>query len=115
MCGDPQVDVAVVAETKDVRARKPHRCCACGETIRVGDVYCRTGTLFEGKWTTNRHCLRCWAILDALWFDGDSPVETGDAVEWTLDCGEEWEDPPEYVAQLAFLLPHEMQIIKGHG
>ena len=78
MCGDPGVDTVTVADTREVRARKPHRCSACDETIRVGDVYKRTGTLFEGKWETERHCLRCWALLEALWFDGDSPVETGD-------------------------------------
>ena len=47
-------------------ARKPHKCCECGETIAVGERYdsCR------GKWDsgvqTMRTCLACVELRDSL-------------------------------------------------
>jgi len=98
------------------RARKEHRCCACRETIRVGDLYRRTFVVYEREPETFKHCLRCTAMFDAIiraqrgadldyWERG---------VAWRLDCGHDWQemfddDPPPEVARLAFLTPDEAQ------
>jgi hypothetical protein len=88
------------------RARKDHRCSACGETIRAGSLYTRIGVVFDGTAETVKQCGRCRAIFLAI-CDQDrcSPIDLG------LNCGESWESvfgpcPPD-VAALAFMLPHE--------
>jgi len=92
------------------RARKPHRCDACRETIRPGDVYIRCRSLSDGQWNEIARCLRCEAIYQHLGERG-----AGDLVpDWTLDCGETYEDhwdepPPDEIAALAFVTPDEMQ------
>lgn len=85
------------------RARKPHRCIACHEAIQPGHRYHRTVEHQEGEIRTYRHCLRCWAMIEALDRRG---VEF---VDWDLNCGEVWQDPPVEVAELAFLAPEEAQ------
>lgn len=102
MCDNADPNNAV-QDTTEPRARVEHECCACGETIRVGDRYKRTGQCNDGHWSTYIHCLRCWAMCDALFTTG---VE---CVAWELDCGEAWVNPPENVARLAFLTREEMQ------
>lgn len=85
------------------RARKEHRCNACRETIKPGDRYRREGYVFDGYKGTNIHCRRCWEIIEAL-LDKCEPDE---GIDFDLDCGEVWEDPPEDVAALAFALPKD--------
>ncbi len=57
-------------------------------------------------WDEITHCLRCSAIVDALRprlaFDNLFTTDT-----LALDCGEVWEDPPDEIAALAFVLPGE--------
>lgn len=92
------------------RARKPHVCDACRETIRIGDRYARVGTVFDNRAETIVRCLRCQTIHEHLRTlgDGDSwPDER-------LDCGEEYEShweqpPPAEIAALAFVTPDDMQ------
>ena len=89
------------------RARVPHLCCACHETIRPGDRYNLYRTLYDGHWSTFKHCLRCWEIVELLGF-----ADFTDGVAIRLDCGHTWEEasrgkPPSHVAALAFWLPGE--------
>jgi len=89
------------------RARMPHRCAACHETIRRRDVYVRTFIVCDGEPNVYRHCLRCAAILDALDRAG------AEAVDIRLNCGHIWDEhygpPPDALARLAFLTPDEAQ------
>lgn len=90
---------------KDVwrRARKEHTCYACRETIARTHVYhYSSGIDRDGEPYDYKHCARCWKIFEALWAD------TSEGVQWDLDCGEVWEDPPDQVAALAFALPGEI-------
>lgn len=89
-------------------ARKEHVCEGCGETIRKGDTYHHTSALFDGHWSTWKHCERCNAMMQALFAEADDPI----AIDPGLNCGETWESigygaPPEHVAALAFWLPGE--------
>ena len=90
-----------------VKARKWHRCFACRETIRGGDMHHVVSQKSDGEIGRYRHCARCWAIIEALWAAG------AESVAWDLDCGETWEenfdDLPEHVAALAFETPDEAQ------
>lgn len=86
-------------------ARKAHECCACDLPIRKGDRYHVLRTLYDGSWSTSKHCARCWTMCDLL-----AAAPFTDGVVLTLDCGVSWEDasgepPPAYVAALAFWLP----------
>ncbi len=90
-------------------ARKAHACWGCRETILPGHRYKVTSVLYDGSWTTWKHCLRCDAIyahLLQLAWDAYDDI----AVAPSLDCGEDYEDawgeaPPERIAALAFALP----------
>lgn len=84
-------------------ARKEHVCCACKETIRVGDRYQYTACVGgDYGFEHYKHCLRCAKMLDAV-----RDKRPYDAIAWGLDCGEDWKDTigelPEEVAALAFL------------
>lgn len=94
------------------RARKPHTCDACHETISVGHWYARVGTVFDGRAETVVRCLRCQAIHEHL-----RTLSSPNDEVWPderLDCGEGYEphwgfSPPPEIAALAFVTPAEMQ------
>lgn len=86
------------------RARKQHECCACEIPILPGDRYVETTGVWDGQPSRFRHCLRCFAIVDAL--SSKSDVE---CVQLDLRCGDTWDDPPPEVARLAFLTHDEIQ------
>lgn len=99
------------------RARKEHRCHACRELIRRGDLYHYTFLVFEGETEQTKRCARCelmWRALSAKMTSGD---------EWcheALDCGHSYrerfgEDPPEEIARLAFVTPAEAQALLAGG
>lgn len=106
MCDAPD-EYSDVWNEKQRKARVEHTCCACKETIRRGDVYRVTSSLYDGSWDTWAHCLRCAAMLDAL---GKRDGGTS-AIAMELDCGVVWEDPPPEVAALAFLTKDEIQAL----
>lgn len=54
-----------------VRAAKEHWCCACGEVIRKGERYHYRQEVYEGSIDTAKHCVRCYAICEALWDRSD--------------------------------------------
>lgn len=94
-------------------ARVEHSCVGCdrcddsrctGKSIKPGHRYRRTAVLFDGSWMTWKHCIRCAAMLDAL-RPRLRECFTTDTLD--LSCGEVWDDPPEHVAALAFVLPGE--------
>jgi hypothetical protein len=98
-----------VYDEKERRARKAHLCSACGEAIRIGDLYWRIGTIFEREARSLRRCQRCQEIHVHLRGLGDDMWPD----EW-LNCGEEYEHhwarkTPEEIAALAFVSPEEMQ------
>lgn len=93
------------------RARKEHKCDACGDCIQRGDRYTRVGIVFDGEAYSVIRCLRCQTIHEHLRTLDKSGEMWPD--EW-LDCGEEYTDhwgkePPPEIAALAFTNGHEMQ------
>lgn len=100
------------------KARKEHRCDACGETIARGDRYHRTALLFEGEWQITARCVRCETIHAHL---SGRIAKEGDSEEFCdaeLNCGhtyeERWgEPPPEWLAALAFWRPGDPLPTKG--
>jgi hypothetical protein len=92
------------------RARKPHKCSACGETVTPGRVYHRTFYVYEGDPNVTIRCERCQALYEHL---SDKIAKEGDCEEFcddALNCGHEYEErweepPPEAIAALAFWRP----------
>lgn len=65
MCFDTDGESSDVWEETWQRARKEHACDECRETILVGEVYQRIGSLYDGRWSTFRFCPAC-LYLQAL-------------------------------------------------
>lgn len=111
MC-DVDTDLCPVWRETGRKARKVHRCTGCREDIVSGHRYVETATLFEGHWSTCKHCLRCDALFKAI---ADKSREVSGfyvvAIDPQFACGESWIDnfgaPPPEVEALAFLLPGE--------
>lgn len=101
------------------RAHAAHRCCACGETIRPGDLYHYTFYLYDGDTCTLRRCARCEVLYRALvkLHNKEMPEveDIGEpGVDPELGCGHTFEQvfkrpPPPELARLAFMTPDEMQ------
>jgi len=106
-----------------VRARKNHRCDACKETIRRGDLYKRHFIAWEGTCETVLRCARCDTIYQELCKlhrakNKDAWESTWPA--WRLDCGDSFKrvfdrEPPPELAELAFLTADEMQRRLANG
>lgn len=106
MC-DIADDSCDVWREREIVARKAHTCMGCDEPIQPGHTYHQVVMMYDGMWDRWAHCLRCWAMFDAI--ADKLRKETGciPAIDPQLDCGERWENPPDAVAELAFLLPGE--------
>lgn len=96
------------------RARKEHRCCACGESIQRTHRYASVHIVDSEGANEIKRCLRCQAIHEAIiraW------RASGDYYMWPderLNCGSDWKEehgsePPDDVARLAFLTPDDVQ------
>jgi len=68
--GDSFDGQADVLEGKIIKARKPHKCCECNETIHPGQRYERYSMLFNGRWSHHNTCLICAEIGEAFCCDG---------------------------------------------
>lgn len=103
-----------VYDERNVKARKAHRCAACGEPIKPGQRYYRIGMVYDRIAESLKRCQRCQRIHEHL----RSVSDRGNR-EWPderLRCGHEYEElhgepPPDEIAALAFVLPDEMQAL----
>ncbi len=106
MCDPQDCDSNIWLGDRWRKARMSHACCACRESIQPGYRYHFMAVLIGGHVETYKHCARCYAILSAIWAEGE-------AAQYELDCGESWEDVigdlPDDVARLAFMTPDEAQ------
>ncbi len=98
-----------VYDERLVRARKPHTCDACTETIPPGVFYTRIGTVFDGDVDSFKRCMRCQTIHEHLRTLGDGEMWPDER----LNCGEEYRahwgvEPPPEIAALAFLGPADV-------
>lgn len=105
-------DTYDVYDERRVKARKPHTCQACGDTIQPGHRYARVGIVFRGSAETIKRCLRCQTLHAHL-----RERCRGDNRSWPdehLAGGETYEDewgqpPPPEVAALAFKTGADLQ------
>lgn len=92
MC-EINLDPCDVWKVSRPKARKAHRCAACGGTIAPGTQYVRLFTLFDGEARDDASCAECWADNEAFGnADGHTMTAPGyfpellrECVEWTED------------------------------
>lgn len=76
--------------TKEVRARKAHKCFHCGEDIQVGEIYVYTCGVYEGDFFTCKEHKLCSMLRDlACDFNGENEFDH-DTVHYFLHdemCG----------------------------
>lgn len=58
-CYCQEGDEAAVSVEAWRTAKKPHRCCECGETIKPGERYQQVRGLWDGAWITFKTCAEC--------------------------------------------------------
>ena len=51
---------------KTPKARKPHQCDECGDTIQSGTVYQRTTGIFDGHPFTHVQCQNCTELRERI-------------------------------------------------
>ncbi len=66
------------------KARKPHRCCECGELINIGETYEQAKGLLAGQWDTFRTCIPCVNMRDDLCPGGHFYEYLGDTIRECL-------------------------------
>lgn len=59
MCFDYDGEIAEFADTRIVKARKPHTCTACRGPIPAGETYERMSAMFDGAFFVDKLCRRC--------------------------------------------------------
>ena len=94
-------DYATVAYDEIRTARKEHRCCECGAKILPKQKYERTGTLFEGQWTTYKTCIPCVGIrrdfFTCGWYYGQMRNDFRECNGWDYVTGEgEFDDEEDH-------------------
>jgi len=63
-CSNEGYDHADIYQEEYPVARKPHRCCECGEIIQPGQKHHKVRGLWDGSWDTFRTCMTCYNIRD---------------------------------------------------
>jgi hypothetical protein len=85
--------------SKDVRARKPHKCYECDRTIEVGETYQRCSMKCDGELGSYCTCLTCAEIRHAFYCEyetiGDFWSQMRDYVfpEMTTGCLDKLKTP----------------------
>jgi hypothetical protein len=105
-----------VYEEKEVRARKFHKCSACGERILPLSRYFRINIVFDGSVETIKRCRRCQALHLHLRTLDDHQSFCSLWPDERLNCGEEYskhwgQPPPPEIEALAFLTEQEKQAL----
>jgi len=59
-------DAPSLFSSKMVKARKPHRCVECGDTIVPGETYERTKQMYDGSFDSYATCDCCVDQRDTL-------------------------------------------------
>lgn len=71
--GDPYDNFPEFINSKEITAKKEHKCCECGARIQPGDKYeVTSGKWHESGFHSFKTCMVCVAILDAFFCDGNS-------------------------------------------
>lgn len=89
---DVDGDTAVMFRVKQVKARKQHACCECGDVIEVGESHEMVTGLWDGSWDTYRTCAYCERIRSAYcpggYYYGELAEQIYECLEFDYRTGE---------------------------
>ena len=74
-------------KSKEVKARKAHRCCECGDIIKQGEIYEVTDGCWDGSWNHFTTCRFCVMLRDTHCPGG---YIYGELVETISECFGFW-------------------------
>ncbi len=75
------------------KARKPHKCYECGESILPGQKYQKSTILFECRWSEYKTCMPCFRVRDRYCHYG---FYFGELRKLTIEClGFDYTEVPE--------------------
>ena len=89
LCVDTQDGLPRVNKTERRIARKPHRCCECGEEINPGDQYEYVRGIWGDGWFTFKTCRACAEIRQDFMSCGWTYGQLWTHLRCVYD-GEEW-------------------------
>jgi len=68
------------------KARKPHKCCECGDTITKGQRYEHVSGLWDGYWDRYDTCAICVAIRERYcpngWIYGELATQIDECLDF---------------------------------
>lgn len=87
-------DPAEVYVATTPKAKKPHRCCECRGTIRVGETYERVFMVYCGDASTSKTCMDCVALWCDLRRSSGDPCGAlhGGLIEALMDAPHEHQE-----------------------
>lgn len=87
------------------KAKRPHRCAECYETIAIGQSYRRYTSLFDGQWNKYAFCSNCEAAWQTAyaWLDCACEIPIGDVWGSLAD------------ANIALLIKHHRPDVQAEG
>ena len=97
-------------DEEERKARKPHRCAACRETIPPKAKYWVISWLWEGRFDGLKRCGRCQKMHAHLLKKCRDNGYSDEYPDHELNCGHDYTErwgvePPPEIAALAFALP----------
>jgi len=71
------------------KARREHKCCECGQIIKIGDRYHLFKGCWEGRWGEYKTCMECDEIKDEVLslYRCDEVPAFGELREWAREAG----------------------------
>ena len=73
---------------REIKARKEHRCCECGDTIKRRDIYENSTGKWDGSFLIYKTCLICREIREGLYCGGYTFEHTIEYVVESIKEGE---------------------------
>ncbi len=92
MCDFYPDESATVWRQSQHRANKEHRCDCCFRTVRVGQQYQYTFSVFEGEAHSERACLPCARAIAAFGKEHSFYPDANSFAEYLNDCIEDGDE-----------------------
>lgn len=89
------------SQSKQIKARKPHKCGECHREIAPGESYERHVSMYEGSASTNKTCSHCLVLADWLGDNCDGYLFTRVIEDFEEHAGEYNRDDIRQLAAMA--------------
>jgi hypothetical protein len=86
MCDLYGEETATLWNVSHPKARVEHRCHCCDGTIKAGEHYALTSSLYDGHWTTEKACAECATVINAFGEEHRFFPSASTATEYLSEC-----------------------------